>query len=207
MPDCSRTLRILVTTLWVAVAVVGWTGDVAAERRAELQALTNRQPQLLGRTLALLQPTPGDLSRLYFVGFAGHGDEAVFKREVLAVRELFDDRFGTKGGSIALINHPSTADDVPLADIANLDEVLQHIGKVMDRWRDTLFLFLTSHGEKGVLAVKMPGLALRQLRPARLKMMLDRSGINKRLRLEGKLPFELAPATSGFIPMAKADVP
>jgi hypothetical protein len=181
MPDCSRTLRILLTTLWVAVAVVSWTDGVAAERQVELQALTDRQPQLLGRTLALLQPTPGNLSRLYFVGFAGYGEEAVFKREVLAVRKLFDDRFGTKGRSIALINHQSTVDELPLADLTNLDGVLQHIGKVMDRQRDTLFLFLTSHGEKGVLAVKMPGLALRQLRPARLKMMLDRSGINKRV--------------------------
>jgi hypothetical protein len=163
------------------VAVAFWTDGIAAERWVERQALTSRQPQLLERVLAPLQPTRGNQARLYFVGFAGYGDEGVFMREVLAVRQLFDDRFGTKGRSIALINHPSTADEVPLADITNLDEVLQHIGKVMDRQRDTLFLFLTSHGEKGMLAVKMPGLALRQLRPARLKMMLDRSGINKRV--------------------------
>src|SRR5262245_41339612 len=181
MPDCSRTLRVLLTTLWAAVAVVSWTGGVAAERRIELQALRDRQPLLLERVLAPLRPIPGSEARLYFVGFAGYGDEAVFKREVLAVRDIFDDRFGTKGRSIALINHPSTTDEIPLADIANLDEVLQRIGKVMDRQRDTLFLFLTSHGEKGVLAVKMLGLGLRQLRPAHLKMMLVRSGISKRV--------------------------
>ena len=136
---------------------------------------------MLERALAQLKPASGNQPHIYFVGFAGYGQEAVFKREVLAVRQLFDDRFGTKGRSISLINHPSTADDIPLADVGNLDGALQHIGRMMDRRRDTLFLFLTSHGEKGVLSVRMPGLALAQLRPEPLKKMLDRSGIHKRV--------------------------
>jgi hypothetical protein len=51
----------------------------------------------------------------------------------------------------------------------------------MDAERDTLFLFLSSHGEKGILVVEMPRLALTQLRPDQLKKMLDRSGIRRRV--------------------------
>ena len=46
---------------------------------------------------------------------------------------------------------------------------------------DTLFLFLTSHGERALLAVVMPGLHLEHLTPAMLKSMLDRSGIKNRV--------------------------
>jgi Peptidase C13 family len=176
-----RTARSLFIALSVAVAFVGTDGTATAQRSIERQALTNRQPQLLERALAQLKPASGNQPHIYFVGFAGYGQEAVFKREVLAVRQLFDDRFGTKGRSIALINHPSTVDDIPLAHVGNLDGALQHVGKMMDRRRDTLFLFLTSHGEKGVLSVRMPGVALAQLRPEQLKRILDRSGIDRRV--------------------------
>jgi len=176
-----RTARSLFIALSVAVAFVGTDGTATAQRLIERQALSNRQPQLLERALAQLKPASGNQPHIYFVGFAGYGREAVFKREVLAVRQLFDDRFGTKERSIALINHTSTVDDMPLADVGNLDGALQHMGKMMVGRRDTLFLFLTSHGEKGVLSVRMPGLALAQLKPERLKKMLDRSGITRRV--------------------------
>ena len=177
-----QTARSLVIALSVVVAFVCWAEATAdAQRPSERQALANRQPQLLERALAQLKPTSTNEPHIYFVGFAGYGREAVFKREVLAVRQLFDDRFGTKGRSISLINHPSTADGIPLANVGNLESVLQPIGRLMDARRDTLFLFLTSHREKGVLSVQMPGLALAQLRPEALKKMLDRSGIHKRV--------------------------
>src|SRR5438105_12343484 len=100
------------------------------------------------------------------------------KREVLAVRQLFDERFGTRGRSLALINHESTISDIPLATVPNLKHVLLHLGRrVMDTKQDTLFLFLTSHGEKGVLTVALPGYSFPQLTPGELKTMLDDSGI------------------------------
>src|SRR5439155_118107 len=176
-----RTRILLLITLSVTAVLFNWADNtVAAQPPTERQALSNRQPELLGRTLAQLKATPPTQPQIYFVGFAGYGRQGVFKREVLAVRQLFDDRFGTKGRSVALVNHPSTVNEIPLANVGNLDGVLQHVGKLMDARRDTLFLFLSSHGERGVVAVEMPGLALTQLRPELLKKMLDRSGINKR---------------------------
>ena len=182
MPRPLRSAKSLFVAFAVALAFVSWAERPAdAQRSGEQRVLTDRQSQLLERALAQLEPASGNRPHIYFVGFAGYGREAVFKREVVAVRQLFDDRFGTKGRSISLINHPSTADDIPLANVGNLDRALQHIGRLMDVRRDTLFLFLTSHGEKGVLSVRMPGLTLAQLRPEPLKKMLDRAGIHKRV--------------------------
>ena len=183
MARLSRTPRILVLiALSVTTVLFSWAASgVVAQPVFEHGALSNRQPELLGRALAQLKATSPSQQHIYFVGFAGYGRQAVFKREVLAVRKLFDDRFGTKGRSVTLINHPSTANDIPLANIGNLDGALQHVAKLMDVRRDTLFLFLSSHGERGIVAVEMPGIALTQLRPEQLKKILDRSGIKKRV--------------------------
>ena len=58
-----------------------WTQADPAMR----QAITDRQPQLLERTLAQLEVPSASERQVYFVGFAGYGREAVFKREVFAV--------------------------------------------------------------------------------------------------------------------------
>jgi Peptidase C13 family len=165
--------------LSLLAVVVAFTPTTAAPR-PELEAIAARQPELLKRALGQLK-APSSQPQLYFVGFAGYGRQSVFKREVLAVRQMFDDRFGTNGRSVALVNHPSTANDIPLADASNLDAVLQHLGKLMNPNRDTLFLFLSSHGIEGRLAVDMPGLALRSLTPHQVKSMLDRAGIRRRI--------------------------
>lgn len=206
-------VRAGAAVLWLSVAFVGGTGaSVAAapEKAVDARATQQLQRQLLDRALSGLQPAFGDQARLFFVGFAGFGPEAVFKREVLAVRSLFDDRFGTRTRSIALINHASTTRDVPLANVANLDRVLQHLGRVMSPRRDTLFLFLTSHGQEGELTVVMPGFRFPQLTPARLKGMLDRSGIEKRVIVvsachSGSFVPALASPTTLVIAAARAD--
>jgi hypothetical protein len=178
----ARSARILIFIgVSVTAALCGWASNSVTAQPVERGAISNRQPELLARTLAPLKATSANQRQIYFVGFAGYGRQAVFKREVLAVRQLFDDRFGTKERSVALVNHPSTVKEIPLASVGNLDDVLQHVGKLMDARRDTLFLFLSSHGERGIVAVEMPGLALTQVRPEHLKRMLDRSGIKRRV--------------------------
>ncbi|MGE5513056.1 MAG: C13 family peptidase [Bacteroidota bacterium] len=181
-----HTLRVLVLVASALFMGLGMdTGAPVFARPASTPPVADLQAALLKRALGELRPAAADpspsSSRLYFVGFASFGEQAVFKREVLAVRRLFDERFGTKGRSIVLINHPSTRTELPLASVANLEHVLLHLGRVMDSDRDRLFLFLTSHGDDGILAVTMPGLALEHLRPDHLKSMLDRSGIKNRV--------------------------
>jgi len=182
-----------------------------ADRRPAMDGTTrHQQGQLLKQALSGLQPTTPDHARLYFVGFAGFGSQAVFKREVVAVRRLFDDRFGTAGRSVALINSESTRHEFPLANADNLDRVLRHLGTLMERNRDTLFLFLTSHGEREKLAVEMPGMAFTELSSTTLKRMLDRSGIKNRIVVvsachSGSFISALADATTLVIAAARAD--
>jgi hypothetical protein len=141
-----------------------------------------RQSQLLEQALAGLKASSAGQPQLFFVSFAGWGPQAVFKREALAVRDLFDARFNTKGRSLVLINHASTMAEIPLASSDNLAKALQHIGGLMRKDDDVLFLFLTSHGQKDVLAVEPPvGLPPDNLTPAILKRILDRSGIKNRV--------------------------
>jgi hypothetical protein len=212
MPCLARILlALLIAAAGLPVRPAGGPGDaVAAPSRASARALADLQGPLLERALGGLLPAEAGPPRLYFVGFAGYGAEAVFKREVLAVRRLFDERFGTEGQSVALVNQSSTRRQFPLASVGNLDRVLQHLGQLMDANRDTLFLFLTSHGEDGVLAVQMPGLALGQLRPAQLKGMLDRSGIRNHVIVvsachSGSFIPALAGPTTLVIAAARAD--
>jgi hypothetical protein len=213
MPSRARTLRLFgLAVCGVLVALLVCAESTVAAQRAPVgvEAIVARQPQLLERALAQLQPAAPGKSQLYFVGFAGFGAQAVFKREVLAVRQLFDERFGTQGRSVALVNHRSTLNDIPLANVANLTHVLDQLGKLMNKSRDTLFLFLTSHGEEGVFTVEMPGFHFDQLTPARLKGILDRSGISNRVVVvsachAGSFVPALAGPTTLVIAAARAD--
>jgi hypothetical protein len=207
--------RSLCTLLLATVALGAGLNDrlpapAVARPAVSAKSVSDLQGPLLERALRQVQPAAAGSPQLYFVGFAGYGAEAVFKREVLAVRRLFDTRFGTRGRSVALINHQSTSGSVPLANPANLERALAHIGSIMDRERDTLFLFLTSHGTDGVLAVDMPGLKLPQLKPERLRRMLDKAGIKNRVIVvsachSGSFIPALAGPTSLIITAAQAD--
>jgi Peptidase C13 family len=170
-----------------------------------------RQPQLLEGVLAGLKASRAGEPQLFLVSFAGWGPQAVFKREALAVRALFDARFGTEGRSLVLINHASTLDEIPFASSDNLDKALRHIGGLMRKDDDVLFLFLTSHGKKNVFAVEPPGgLPPDDLTPAGLKGILDRSGIKNRVIVlsachSGSFIPALADASTLVITAAHAD--
>jgi hypothetical protein len=181
----------------------------------DLQAVVRLQPVLLERALADLKGlgkdgASGQPPRLVFVGFAGYGSQAVFKREALAVRALFDERFGTRGRSLVLVNHASTVNDIALANSVNLDRALQHVGALMNKDADLLFLFITSHGLENLVAVEMPGFGFRSLTPTALRSMLDRAGIKNRVIVisachSGSFIPALAGPTSLVIAAARAD--
>jgi Peptidase C13 family len=207
-----RKFASLVLAAAGAAAVLAGDLSVAAggPRADEARAVFERQPQVLERALSEVLPAEAGRPHFYFVGFAGFGGQAVFKREVIAVRQLFDGKFDTKGRSLALINHRSTLGEVPLASVANLDNALQYLGRVMDVEHDTLFLFVSSHGDDGLVAVEMAGFTFDQLRPEPLKAMLDRSGIRNRVIVvsachSGSFIPTLADANTMVIAAARAD--
>ncbi len=214
MTQMLGPLRRVALALGLALAAVlmpGAMGIAQTERREWQAELPDQQP-LVEQALAAVKPSERGVGsrQLYFVGFAGFGHQAVFKREVQEVRKLFDERFGTRGRSIALINHPSTVNDVPLATADNLEQVLLGLGKIMDPANDTLFLFVTTHGVQSVLVVEMPYVGLEPLRPQALKQMLDKSGIRNRVLVlsachSGSFIPALANARTLVITAARAD--
>lgn len=140
------------------------------------------QHDLVARAEHRLRPQRPGVTDIYFVGFGAYADEDVFKKEVHVIRELFDTRFDTAGRSTVLINNPGTAPDTPIASVSNLAHVLKRIGRVMDRDRDVLVLYITSHGSPAHrLAVDFWPLALNDLDPEGLRRMLDESGIRWRV--------------------------
>ncbi len=140
------------------------------------------QPQLLDGALSDLEDQRPGVTDLYFVGFAPDATEDVFRRDIVAARELFDQRFDTDGRSVTLINNPRTVLDVPLATVSNLRETLAEIGATIDRDDDVVLLFLESHaGRDNRLAADFPPLDLDEVSPQTLREMLDEAGIKWRI--------------------------
>jgi hypothetical protein len=63
------------------------------------------QRELLDDALSNLDDERPNVSDLYFVGFAGDAREDVFRKDVIAAQQVMDERWGTDGRSIALINN------------------------------------------------------------------------------------------------------
>jgi hypothetical protein len=164
-----------------------WTQDWERETDATSRSPASedafyRQPELLERELAQLTPGRAGVVDLYFVGIAGYGAQDVFMREVRTVASLFSERFDTAGRSVTLINNPGTVMATPLASITALRRALRRIAAVMNADEDILFLFVTSHGSsEHRLAFELAPLQLDELDPARLKEVLDESGIQWRV--------------------------
>ena len=139
------------------------------------------QPRLIDEVMANLLPSDRNEPTTYFVGFAGWSEQDVFLREIAQARDIVDDRLGTRQRSLLLVNHPLALEEVPLATVTNLEIVLARLGAVMSPGKDTLILFLTSHGIPNLFGVQFPGFPLNHLSPPRLARMLERSGIDNRI--------------------------
>ncbi len=161
--------------------------EAQAEQRNRYHALTSEdafylQPKLLERQLAALQPGRKGRVDLYFVGAAGDAGQDVFMKEVQSVAGLFEERFGTAGRSLMLINNARTVADSPIASNTSLRLAFKRVGEVMDSDEDILFLFLTSHGSQDHrFSLSFSPMQFNPLDPRRLREMLDDAGIKRRV--------------------------
>jgi hypothetical protein len=163
------------TEFWAAYQEFG--AD-AAKSPVLREDLFHAQDGLLGAHLAALQPQRAGTADLYFVGFAPHGTQDVFGKELSSVSRLMRERFDATGRSILLSNDPATLGGLPIASATNLRLALEHAGGIMDADEDILFLYISSHGSaNGELSVELPPLELSQIRPAALARILHDSGI------------------------------
>ncbi len=147
----------------------------------DYEAALYEQPALVEEALRGLEPSPKSRSQFYFVGVAPSSAQSVFKTEVLGAKQVFDDHFETKGRSVALINSIDTMNELPLANATNLTTVLAGVAKQMDREKDALVLFITSHGTRGYVSVQMPGIQFNQITVDVLDKSLASSGIKNKI--------------------------
>lgn len=153
----------------------GYLRNEEQERQAQINVETAlyNQRALLDKALGSLLPHDPSKINLYLLAIGGDGSQEVFRREVQFVREQFDRRFRTEGRSIALINSRNTVATVPMATVSSIRESLRALASRMDRERDILFLFLTSHGsEEHEFTLAQNNMRLRGLRAKDLAELL-----------------------------------
>lgn len=165
------------------------SGSIAADRPkggpdGPPPSFAERDAALLGRELGALAPQRPGKTDLYVLGFAGDGEENVFRNEVVYLKSLFERRFDARGRVVTLVNHPDSLGKAPatLATYDNLYDALAAIGKTMDRDEDVLLLYLTMHGtEAHELAVQLQPVLEDWLTPEDLRAALDDAGIRNRV--------------------------
>ena len=162
---------------------------------ASYEDLVYSQGDLLDDALAHVHARTPGRANLFALGFAGDGEENVFRNEVDYFAKLVATRLGADGHVLELVNSPRTFENVPLATRTNLYSALYGIATKMERDNDILLLFLTSHGSADhELAVQMGALPLDQLTPADIRDALDYAKIRWRVIVVS------ACYSGGFIP-------
>jgi hypothetical protein len=162
------------TRLWVANDTSESQDD---EDAAQAEVLFYDQPARIAAAVERVRPSVRGRTSVYFLGFAGDGDPAVFRREAQFASEVFGRRYGSEGRSLLLINNVEDRDSYPLASVSGLSQALKLLATRMDPDNDVLVLFLTSHGSEDGLEVQNGSLPLAQLAPADLHEALETAGI------------------------------
>lgn len=176
-----------------------------AEARVEpfrlTQEIVEAQTGLLAaQTRALRSSTPGKID-FYALTFAPYAEEDVFRRESALVAGVMQDRFGTKGTTLQLVNHAQTAHQLAWATPINLKRAIEAIAQLMHRDEDILFIHLTSHGARdGQLSASFWPLTIETVTPQMLRRWLDDAGIRYRL-----LSISACYSGSWIEPLANAD--
>ena len=189
-------LRAVLVSLIAAIGI-GWASEVLyvhptawyapekGDTRAEWESgerLLFEQPERIDRAVGKLGARDSGGPNVFFVGFAGYGEQRVFANEIELAERVVGERYGSASRSVLLVNDQRDQNEYPLATVSGLRRTLRAIGERMDRDQDILFLALSSHGSEGAeLAVSNGALPLGQLSGAELAAALDDAGIRWRV--------------------------
>lgn len=152
----------------------------ARAARAEMAHIRTEQPALLKAELARLAPPRKGATDIYALGIAGWADQDVFGKELDGGLRAIASVLPIKDRTVRLINRRDTLENVPVADLQNFQAAVQGIGSVMDKNKDILVLFMTSHGEKTGFVLELPG-TIAELTPQEVASTLDGAGIKNRI--------------------------
>lgn len=157
------------------------------------------QDDLLAAASEALLPSDDKTINMYFVGVAGYSRQDVFRKELSFIHAQFDQKFGTAGRSLVLINHNETLANTPLATPYSIEQALQAVAQKMNPEKDVLFLYLTSHGSaKHEFNIVQQGLSLPDLTAERL------GNIVNALPVKWKIIAVSACYSGGFIPLLES---
>ncbi len=154
--------------------------DAVAEKTAaqNIETALYQQKKLLDDALATLKSGSRPDGTLFFLGIAGDGSQEVFRRETDFIRTQFDREFSTQQHSVNLVNSRNTLTTLPLATRTSLHAALQHIAGLMNKEKDILFIYMTSHGSPAhEFRLNPPGMEVANLAAADLGQLLKDSGI------------------------------
>ena len=176
----ARTLpampRIRALLLWIALAAA--SGAHAQETVEAVQV----QRALIDAQVARFSGGPDPRGRVYFLGFAGYGEERVFAEEIKLAAQRVGERYGSATRSVLLLNDRRDLTTWPLASASSLRYSLQEVARVMNRDEDVLFLALSSHGSRNAtIDVSNTGMTEQALSARMVAKMLEETGIKWRV--------------------------
>ncbi|NIN37085.1 MAG: peptidase C13 [Gammaproteobacteria bacterium] len=172
--------------------------DLVVDTEANNELVLYNQSALLETHWNQIEENDPGVIDLYFLGIAGDGTESVFRREVLYIRDYFDNTLDTEGKSMALVNNVKTVTDYPLATQTSIRQTLERISQKMDPDNDILFLYLSSHGTDDFkFSLKQEELPLPDLPVQELAAMLEA------LPIQWKVIVVSACYSGGYIPHLK----
>ncbi|MES2949635.1 MAG: C13 family peptidase [Pseudomonadota bacterium] len=145
------------------------------------QEVFEDQQALLHETLAAITPRQANRVNVFGLVYAPYA-QSVFVRESAMVTGVLQERFGARGRVVQLVNHASVTASIPWATNQNLQASLKAIAQHMDRERDVLVVYLSSHGGSDFkLASAHEPLQVEELTPQLLRAMLDEAGVRNRV--------------------------
>lgn len=147
-------------------------------RMARVQFL---QQSRIDAAVARLAPQRPAVPDVFFLGFAGYGQEPVFAREIDVAEKAVAQRFDSRARSLRLVNDQRDVETWPIASEPALRHALRGMAAAMGK-EDVLFLVLSSHGDRGQgVRVANAGMVTTRLDPASLDEMIREAGIQWRI--------------------------
>jgi hypothetical protein len=166
-----RTLGLMLAGACLAAGVPALAADSAygdVRPPATVQAQIDR----------LLPQRPGVVD-LYAVLVGADGDDGVYAKEIATVDRALDERLGTAGRVVTLVNKRSSS--APEATLNSLAYVLKSIAAKMDPAEDVLLLHIATTGAPGhVLQFRHPQRKLFGLAPKYFQSLLAKTRIRFR---------------------------
>jgi hypothetical protein len=156
-------------------------GDSQPDDTSGAEALLYEQPARIVAAVEQMAPRQPGSPNVFYLGFAGDGEQEIFKREALFGEQVLGVHFSSDARSALLINDEADHDSYPIASVSGLQQSLKLVASRMDPEQDVLVLLLTSHGSRDGLAIVNGSLPRAQLGPVELQHALDESGIKWRV--------------------------